>query len=106
MINMIFLRFITYAFNNINTYEFVVQHRTVPDEFPEGRVLRVIDLARMNSNDTTYEAFVFLKSMANLVRDRLWGGEGITYRGRICVYMAKCLGPGSQSRKSNDLEAG
>jgi hypothetical protein len=28
MINMIFLRFITYAFNNINAYEFVVQHRT------------------------------------------------------------------------------
>jgi hypothetical protein len=35
--------------------------------YASGRVLRVIDLSRMDSNDTTYEAFVFLKSMATCV---------------------------------------
>ena len=35
-------------------------------EFPRGRILRVVDMSRLDASDTTYEAFTFLKAMANL----------------------------------------
>ena len=38
-----------------------------PRALPNGRILRIIDMSRMDINDTTYEAFVFLKSMATCV---------------------------------------
>ena len=35
-------------------------------EFPEGRILRVVDMSRLDASDTSYEAFTFLKAMASL----------------------------------------
>ena len=38
-----------------------------PRSLPNGRILRIIDMSRMDINDTTYEAFIFLKAMAGAV---------------------------------------
>ena len=38
-----------------------------PRALPNGRILRIIDMSRMDINDTTYEAFIFLKAMAGAV---------------------------------------
>ena len=38
-----------------------------PRALPNGRILRIIDMSRMDINDTTYEAFIFLKAMEGAV---------------------------------------
>ena len=46
----------SYAFANVD-----------PRDLPNGRILRIIDMSRMDLADTTYEAFMFLKTMASSV---------------------------------------
>ena len=46
----------SYAFANVD-----------PRNLPNGRILRIIDMSRMDLADTTYEAFMFLKTMASSV---------------------------------------
>lgn len=38
-----------------------------PRDLPNGRLLRIVDMSRMDTRDTSYEAFMFLKAMASMV---------------------------------------
>jgi hypothetical protein len=35
-------------------------------DFPQGRILRIVDMSRLDLSDTGYEAYVFLKAMAHV----------------------------------------